>query len=206
MSILIVGAKGNMGQRYQAILRYLHMDFEGVDENHSQREILQAAMRSQGVIIATPTPTHTELCRLVLKAKRPVLCEKPVTKNIAELKELMAQFDADKVSFRMVYQYRLLVNPDRIGGTFYDYFKHGADGLIWDCLQIIGLGRSDIKIREKSPIWSCRINGQALRLDHMDAAYIGYVQAWLRRPAQDTREIIAIHEKTADFESSYKDE
>jgi hypothetical protein len=206
MSLLIVGAQGNMGQRYQAILRYLQLDSVGVDQNHSEKEILRAAMRSEGVIIATPTSTHVELSRLLLKAKKPVLCEKPITKNVAELKELMAQYEAEKVPYRMVYQYRMLLNPDRIGGTFYDYFKHGSDGLIWDCLQIIGLGRSDIRLKEKSPVWSCRINGQPLRLDHMDAAYIGYVQSWLRKPEQDRGEIIAIHEKTADFESSYKDE
>jgi hypothetical protein len=199
MSILIVGANGNMGKRYGAILTYLGKQWSGVDAEHNRHFVLASARASEGVIIATPTATHAQVIRDVLPAGKPILCEKPVTKNVVELKEILGEA---KTPFRMVYQYQLMVSGSRIGRSHYDYFRHGNDGLVWDCLQIIGLSRGKPDLGEASPVWRCMINGKALNLAHMDAAYIAYVQAWLKYPKQDPGEIIAIHEKVDDFERS----
>ncbi len=100
----------------------------------------------------------------------------------------------------MTYQYSLIASKDTIGKSFYNYFRHGNDGLAWDCLQIIGLARGAISLEECSPVWSCVINGRRVPLAAMDAAYIGYVQSWFKNPHQDMGLLQAIHEKTDAYE------
>lgn len=197
MSILIVGAKGSMGQRYRAIMGYLGKICSFVDKEDSMQSILATAKKSSGVIIATPTDTHAEFIRQFSAMHMPILCEKPITKNIDELKAVMGEVAARRVPFRMMMQYEMLADSARIGPTKYNYFKHGSDGLIWDCLQIIGLARSSVTLGEDSPVWRCMINGKGLNPAHMDAAYIGYVQKWFKSPSQDVKRLIHIHEKTA---------
>jgi hypothetical protein len=198
--ILILGAEGAMGRRYQAILRYLGKPFRCADVRNPEDLVQEMASQAHGLIIATPTATHTQLIRKYLKYGIPILCEKPITKNVAELKELTMDIRRAGSPFRMMQQYSMLMEPRKIGKTQYNYFKHGSDGLIWDCIQIITLARGDVRLGEDSPIWRCMINGKALDLAHMDAAYIGYVQKWLTEPAQDLGEIVAAHEKTAEFQ------
>lgn len=198
--ILLVGADGNMGARYKAILRFLGKEFRGVDKNNSDDAIMRAAHASDGILIATPTATHTQLIRKFMHLKKPLMCEKPITKDMKEFRALMAELQERKTPFRMVNQYRMLAGASRMGRSFYDYFKHGSDGIYWDCLQIIGLARGEIRIAEDSPIWRCMINGKAITLSHMDAAYIAYLQEWFKTPAQDLSQIIEAHEKTAELE------
>lgn len=199
--ILIIGAKGSMGQRYQAILNYLGIESVCVDKEHNRHFIAKMAAECEGAIIATPTQTHADFIRLLLPFKQPILCEKPVTKSVDELKALLAEIKQSKTPFRMMYQYKLLAKSDSIGKSFYNYFRHGNDGLIWDCLQIIGLARGELTLGENSPVWRCMINGKPINIRDMDAAYIGYVQLWLQKPAQDLEEILKIHEKTAQAEN-----
>lgn len=199
MSILVVGAKGNMGKRYKAILKFIGKDFVEIDQEHNRHYAMECARRSEGIIIATPTATHADVIRQYIPAGRPILCEKPVTKNIPELKSLMDEIKSSTSVFRMIYQYQMLIDRNRIGKCLYNYFKHGDDGLIWDCMQIIGLSRSEPELKETSPIWTCIINGKALSLHDMDAAYIYNIQHWLKNPHQDPGEIIAVHEKTAEM-------
>lgn len=199
MSILILGSNGSMGQRYKSILRFLHRPYVGLDVGYTDEAFKSAAMRAEGVIIATPTDTHAKLIRDLLPFKKPILCEKPVTKDIVELKSLIQDIRLSGTSFRMMLQYELLCDDFRIGPSRYNYFKHGNDGLYWDCIQIIGLSRSTIQIEESSPIWRCMINGKALKIGDMDSAYVGYVQLWLRCPDQSLDKILEFHEKTHDM-------
>ena len=202
--ILLVGADGNMGSRYKAILRFLGKPWKGVDVTHSEKYVMQNAYAAEGILIATPTDTHTQLVRKFMHLKKPILCEKPITKDMRDFRDLMAELQDHKTPFRMVNQYRVLAGDSRMGKSFYDYFKHGKDGLYWDCLQIIGLARGEIRISEESPVWRCMINGKPINLAHMDAAYIKYIQEWLQTPAQDLSQIIEAHEKTAELERIYK--
>ena len=45
--------------------------------------------RVDGVYIATTNETHFSFCKLCLENHKPVLCEKPITGNVKELKELI---------------------------------------------------------------------------------------------------------------------
>jgi hypothetical protein len=204
MSILIVGGQGSMGRRYQAILSYLGRPFHAVDRESSGERIRELAEKSTGVIIASPTDTHVDFIREFSNLRKPILCEKPVTKNIEHLHEVLDLVEKNKTPFRMMYQYQMLVDRSRLGKSFYDYFRHGNDGLIWDCLQIIGLARGEVQLREVSPVWSCVVNGQKLNLQHMDAAYIAYVQRWFRDPDQNQNEIIRAHERCAESEAKWR--
>lgn len=199
MSILIVGANGSMGRRYRAIMGYLGKIVSLVDKDDSMQSILAEAKNSTGVIIATPTDTHAEYIRQFSAMHMPILCEKPITKNIDELKALMGEVAARRVPFRMMMQYEMLADPARIGPSRYAYYNSGKDGLFWDCIQIIGLARSSVTLSNdiSQAVWRCMINGKAINPAHMDAAYIGYVQKWFKSPSQDVKRLIHIHEKTA---------
>lgn len=203
MSILIVGAQGSMGKRYQCILNYLEKPFECVDQYDELRDIKKIAQRSSGIIIATPTDTHVKYIREFLPYQKPILCEKPITKDISELKALQDEITESKTPFRMMFQYEILADTNRLGASRYNYFRHGNDGLVWDCLQIIGLARGEIKLAETSPVWSCGINGKTLNLAHMDAAYIAYVQRWFFKPDDSLLKILQVHEKTAEYNNGF---
>jgi hypothetical protein len=205
--ILIIGANGSMGRRWGVILDWLRDRGErgcawtGADVEHTPAEIRKKALMSSGVIIATPTPTHGNMILSVLNGiKAPILCEKPVTKDLKELELIKEVTEKNGTPFRMVNQYRMLADPKRIGPSFYNYFRHGNDGLYWDCLQVIGLARGDVRVDEDSPIWQCKINGKRIPFEAMDAAYVGYFQLWRREPKQPWSEIIPAHAKTAELE------
>lgn len=204
MAIMLLGGAGNMGRRYQAILSYLGVEFHVADVGHSNQQIQELAKRCAGTIITTPTETHPEFIHLLSPVKKPILCEKPVTKDIRALKDALLQVRADQTPFSMVFQYRMLVENTRLGWTHYNYFKHGNDGLAWDCIQVIGLARAQVELEEDSPIWRCTINGRALNLSDMDHAYIKFIRDWLKSPSQDLSHVLAVHEKTEAIAKEYR--
>lgn len=196
MSVLIVGADGNMGRRYSAILDYLHTPWIGVDKHHSSHHVMECAMRSEGIVIATPSSHHVIDIKKFLPLKKPILCEKPISKDLHELTHLMEEIRTSGTPFRMIYQYSMLANHSGSGlPSSYNYYKHGGDGLAWDCIQILGLARGGVTLQEKSPLWSCMINGKSLDIGQMDSAYIEYMELWLKKPRQSLREILEIHQK-----------
>lgn len=199
MSILLVGADGNMGGRYQAVLRFLNEEYVGVDKQHNRHYVAQQAAASDGIIIATPTDTHLDLLRDFHAYGKPVMCEKPLSKDPKGLSEVLDLYRKSGTPLNMIYQYQELANPHSVGTTIYDYFRHGSDGLAWDCIQIIGLAKWALEISEASPYWTCAINGWTLELSDMDGAYVNHIEHWMREPGQDLGEIQAIHDKTFEF-------
>lgn len=204
--ILLVGAKGSMGKRYQSILRFLGKDFIGVDKETDDRKRAKLMGECDGVIIATPTESHENLIAEMAPFKKPILCEKPVTKDLGGLIAVTKRLETEGTPFRMMFQYSMLVNPNRIGKTLYNYFRHGQDGIMWDCLQVIGLARGECVLKEDSPVWACMINGQRLSIADMDSAYIAYVQKWFTTPHQDLGAIRGLHERVHEAIASRKDE
>lgn len=203
MSILIVGADGNMGQRYKAVLTYLGKEQWLTDVETPMPAMVKVAKEADGIIIATPTHTHTEIIRQLIPAKKPILCEKPVTTDIYDLQDLTRELEKRKVQLSMVMQYKTLLKEYSQGPSYYDYFKHGNDGLFWDCIQIIGLAADEPLLREESPVWKCAINGQEINVGQMDYGYIGYVDNWLLNPKQDLKYLLDIHKKTDAMEAKY---
>lgn len=205
--ILILGSDGSMGKRYQAILNFLKKpffcrDIKLVDAPQYDVPFSKLKEIISGIIIATPTETHADLIRDFLPFKKPILCEKPILKDLTELRSLFKEIESSKIRFHMMYQYKSLVPKYSEGESVYDYFRHGSDGLLWDCLQIIGLAKGKIKLRERSPIWECKINGHRIPFQFMDRAYIIAVESWINGHSQDLKELLTVHEKVARFENS----
>lgn len=200
MSIMILGAKGNMGRRYAAILKTLKHPVIGFDVESTYQDFKNAIPLVDGIIIATPTPTHAHYLTALADSGKPILCEKPLSTNPKEVRRLMDLYRARKGKLRMVMQYQNMISGANDGESYYDYYNHGRDGLKWDCIQIIALAKRDFWLGESSPIWKCKINDKKLDIANMDFAYIDEIKHWLSRPAQDLGYLKAIHDKVAEFE------
>lgn len=97
---------------------------------------------AEAVLIATPNDTHKKLAIQALKAGKHVICEKPVTLNLAEFDEVLAVAQEENQVF-MVHQNRrwdpdfLLVRDLLEDQTMGDVFQiesrvHGANGIPGD--------------------------------------------------------------------------
>jgi hypothetical protein len=170
--IVVIGSKGNMGRRYALILEHIGCEVIGVDLIDGQRVIPKA----DGYVIATPTDSHYDIIRYTLPFQKPILCEKPISKNMIELQTLLS---IDNLDLSMINQYEFLINPNYTGHTIYNYFKTGNDTLHWDCINIIGLAKQSYDIKNDSLVWRCVINGQELNIADMDLAYINNIKGWV---------------------------
>jgi len=176
--ILIIGSEGSMGKRYQAILRHLKEEFVRCDKVDGTLPLVSARLLDyQGVIVCTPTDTHTSILNYLEAGEfnGRVLCEKPLTKSMPHLDYILNL----KIDLTCMMQYSVLDDPNAQGPSHYNYFRHGNDGLVWDCFQVIALARGKVAISEDSPVWSCRLNGKKLFLSDMDDAYVKFVKGWL---------------------------
>lgn len=171
--VLLIGNKGNMGQRYSCILRHLGIPFRGFDLGDERT----VPIPEKKVIIATPTKTHVELLKYVdqWSINRPdVLCEKPVVQTLRQLDEVKSLKNITPYS---VNQYQYLFGVRRSHSkTEFNYFKHGNDGLAWDCFQIITLSTTEVDLKEDSPLWKCQIDDLEHNLQWMDLAYVDMIK------------------------------
>jgi len=172
---LVIGGLGNMGSRYCAILKYLGHDYDIHDINNVSDELkTHYTDEYYGIIIATPTDTHYQLIKSYHDShpNAPILCEKPISKNIDEVKELC---EKETLNLFMVDQYKYLYDwcnnfEDEIPISIYDFFTSGVDG-DWDFINIIKRSEGYILIKNKSPVWTCYINGHRLDKGDLDLAY-----------------------------------
>lgn len=201
MKVLLVGSAGSMGTRYQSILKYIDVPFVPVDKHTTSEEIFRAAEGCDRIILATPTDIHLRCLEIFHRYKVPILCEKPLSKDINELVAIKDLVLSEKIKLRMVMQYEMLIDPRSHGDSWYNYFRHGSDGLAWDCLQIIGLARfgSKITLEETSPIWTCGINGKTISFSDMDQAYVRFIRHWLEFPLDDISRLYDIHMKVMEY-------
>lgn len=193
--ILLLGNKGGMGRRYSAIMRHLGIPFVGIDQGEPV-----PGTKYSGVIVATPTETHYDIVRLYRHLDIPILCEKPISRRIDHVRELVETTRY----LTMVNQYEWLIDSDSEGDTVYNYWNSGKDGPQWDCINIIGLAKKPARISNKSPIWHCAINGHTLNIKDMDMAYCRMIDAWAKRPTSENRDyIIRAHSRVLQREYVY---
>lgn len=199
--ILIIGDQGSMGLRYRSILAHLGKPFCGFDKGYDEGLFESACRRARYAIIATPTDTHSMFIKKLADYRVPeILCEKPICKDLNELKMSLAYATGNGCRVNMMMQYQMLIQPKSSGDSYYDYFKHGSDGLFWDCMQIIGLAKGVVWVDEASPVWRCVINGKALAITNMDRAYIKFLEHWLDgKIFQEPAQLIRMHEKVINF-------
>lgn len=185
MKICILGANGNMGKRYQAILNrssYVYDCFDISDHFPDPNNYTH-------FIITTPTHTHlSHLIQIGEMADRPIniLCEKPIYKIDTEAKRDEFYRVLDKLEYKghklnMVNQYAYYMSnihePIADGETFYDYYNSGGDGIGWDCIQLIHLALKDVYfLRNVSPVWFSSINGHPLSRREIDLCYVKMIE------------------------------
>ncbi len=198
-SPLIIGNRGGMGQRYSAILRYLGVHFSGIDEG----DHLPPKGMFDGVIIASPTFMHVQHIWKVWDYGVPILCEKPLSTDLREVLDICNEAERDGVKLRCVNQYAELATTNGQGESHYDYFRTGNDGLEWDCISIIALAKGKVTLANKSPLWTCEINGQPLSLADMDKAYVLMIKAWLEGEQSDLNYIRKAHLKVSEYINRY---
>lgn len=193
--ILLIGSEGNMGKRYKAIFNHLGIDYSTFD-SAIDCHIHSYAKYAKGFLIATPTDTHTDLIFQLAPYKRPILCEKPITRDPTELAAVLML----KPKLQMVNQYaHMPISKSKNKPTSYNYYRHGGDGLNWDCINVIGLAKGPVKLDQQSPVWNCTINGKKLNLSDMDHAYISMIKSWVKNPEPNLDYIAMAHGKVLDL-------
>lgn len=189
MSIGVIGAKGNMGKRYTAVCSYLGIPWLGFDIDDME-EVENYADSLDSFLIATPTNTHLGMIHDLSKFGKPILCEKPIITTVDGLNQLLSM----DVHVRMVNQYEHLIESYSVGDSYYDYYNSGKDD-VFDFINIIGLSKTPPALRNRSPIWKCKINGQELNIRSMDHAYCDMIAAWHRDPTPNMEYIEKAHRK-----------
>lgn len=190
MTLAIIGSKGNMARRYAAVCRYLDIDCIGfdVDDVH---QLPEHANSLRGILIATPTETHTDLLFRFKDLGLPFLCEKPVSKDMREIGRIISA----GICVRMVNQYRYLLDGSESGHSRYDYWNSGKDGIKWDTINIIGLSENPPLLSNISPVWECSLNGRRLKIRDMDFAYIAMLDDFYKSPKPDLDYIEKAHRR-----------
>lgn len=193
---LIVGSKGNMARRYATILRHLGVEHQGVDLGDTWPELPSF----DSVLICTPTDRHVEDIYRAAKYSVPILCEKPLTKDLDLALEVCDFAERTGLALRMVNQYaHLRGNGTGSGPTVYDYWNHGKDGLAWDCISVVALAQGPVHLGEESPVWFCQINGAQHYVSEMDYAYVDMLKSWLGGEIYGTHYIREAHKKVAAY-------
>lgn len=182
-SYVVVGGNGNMGMRYRAILtslgHHVYVDDVGMKKYAIPYE------KINGVVIATPTNTHFEIIKKYhnINSSWPILCEKPISKNMDEIIDLC---NMPGLKLTMVNQYcwgsKLVPVLVKNKMSVWDFIHSGKDGLHWDCINIIGMHEDKtipVVLRRASPRWTCVINGKILTLDDVDRGYYDMIAGWL---------------------------
>lgn len=191
MSVLVIGSLGNMGKRYCAILKQLGIEFTGMDVRQAvwSDRIDRAICEARKIIVAVPTVRHVHVIEDIAETRKRnsmpsahVLCEKPLATNPAGFERLRR---AEQAGVRVFCVNQYAHHPQyetfsrTTGRTHYNYFKHGDDGLVWDCFQLFVLAKGTVSLNDQSPVWTCRVNGTLLNLAGMDLAYVKMVEDFI---------------------------
>ena len=212
--VAVVGGKGNMGRRYIAILRLLNVEHYVIDIGTDR----QIDPKTTGIIISTPTETHYNMLKEFGAYNIPILIEKPICKDLNQLEDIL---DFTKTNLRMInqYEYWFKDKPEvkirawlgeagkgnKKYSTYYNYYHSGVDGMLWDCINIIGLDSSEkITLGQNLPTWECWINGEKIPREEMDDAYIWNIDDWLEKLDDNRKYILMAHRKVGALEERYK--
>ena len=193
--VLVVGYLGNMGKRYCSILNYLGVPWQGIDR-HNLKDKLDRDIG--GILIATPTSMHFENIVRYSIYDLPILCEKPITKSEQEL-ETIGDLCAN---LSVLNQYAFMIGNESKGTTYVDYYNTGADGLAWDCINLVGLSTGDCYLRNVSPVWSIILNGKPLNRSDVDVSYVDCIKHWLDVYPHDFNYIYYSHKRILEYEKS----
>lgn len=174
-NVLIIGGHGNMGRRYIEILSKMRCvknisiydQDDYITDLHYNR--LDKVIESNDfIIITTPTDLHGLYLTRALDKNKKVLCEKPITKELDELRSILNHENIK--NFRMVnnweYAFKEAVSRNEQASsedTIYNYHHSGNDGLGYDCIQLIYLAVGKLRLSNDSQSWYSYVNGFKIR-------------------------------------------
>ena len=194
--VTIIGYRGNMGRRYGSILDYLGINWEGIEFGDLDR---YPSDDTDGFIIATPTNSHLVHLLRYSMYNKPILVEKPVVKNRKDLDAVMGM----RVPVTMVNQYAFFPEvSEGSGETRVNYYNTGNDGILWDCINLIGLAKEDVYLSNSSPIWQIKVNGNNLSRGMVDLSYVQMLYKWTSKPTDNKQYIYDVHTRLLDHEES----
>jgi len=101
-------------------------DLTGAPTFVAFKEVLSSGLNFDGVVICTPTYTHTDLIKEALTAHKHVMCEKPLGHDVTTIDELYAL--ADKVNRHLVCGFHRRWDPNFAGGAA--AVRNGACGKV----------------------------------------------------------------------------
>ena len=148
MGITIIGAEGSMGRRYSAIVKYLGHKFRAIELDD------QIPEKCDRVIIATPTVTHHHIVTECIRSgANHILVEKPLFQDLNEY-DFKPEFPCD---IRMVCNYAFIDATYSVfePPTYYDNYYAGKEEPWSNFIQLAGLARGSLVVKEDSPLWKC---------------------------------------------------
>jgi hypothetical protein len=181
MKVLIVGAKGNMGGRYSAIVSALGHEVVPLDEDEGF-SCENIVVECDHAIVATPTETHVESIRDIERYTdvAHILCEKPLCKTIEMVDCLFKEFPNLYCVNQYAHLFEAAQFKQRYGfASSWNYTNSGKDGLVWDCFQLFALANGALYLSNESPIWTCVINGVWINHANMAFAYGAMIHDFL---------------------------
>lgn len=198
---LIIGALGSMGKRYQAILKHLNEPYGCYDPAyHAGFQDVKELEKYDRFIVASPTDTHKYWVKVLDDHKKPILCEKPLSTKKQDIDFILSC----QSPLSMMAQYEYFTDPYfNTGASWYNYYNHGKDGLVWDCFQIIALAKEKFDLSEDSCVWSCGINGKEIDLRKMDVAYLWAVKNFLAGRYLSKEKLSMWHEKVLEVSKKW---
>lgn len=205
--VLLIGGLGSIGKRYQAICRYLNIPFTVWDVNESPPPGLMEL--STRFLICSPTSTHMRWINFLVSFQKPILCEKPITRNIDDLERFMisnAPLYSD-TDIRMVcnYEYARCLSSEAeapTNETIINNYYTGNDGLYWDCIQLIEIANGPVYFNNTDPVWSLMINGINISREMVDESYVSMIRDWMDAPHNlwDLKKAYQAHRKVLDVQ------
>lgn len=208
MKIVVFGSRGNMGTRYSLLLKSMGHQVVGIDAG-DYFCFKTADQEYDAAIIATPTDTHLRLISELNFKGFPILCEKPISKNLEELKRYLSP-DTLHCNLRMVDNWRHhpdfpQVSTTEDSSSYYNYFRHGNDGLVWDCIQMIRYAKGPVFLGQDSPFFQANMNGSVLDQRGFDLSYYHMLTYWLSglEDKDNFDELLAAHAKCHAMETSH---
>lgn len=179
--ILLVGGNGSIGRRYQAILQFMRTPYMVHEANDTETFESKLKKGITKAIIATPTNSHVNFCREFANRSIPFLCEKPLSKNIDEVKWI--QTICKKSPGYVVNNYAFLNEGLEPPIHFrYDFYNTGKDGLVWDICQLIYLARkyeAELCVRTNSYWWDMEWGTIQVPYAWIEQSYMRMLRAFL---------------------------
>lgn len=187
MRILLIGANGSIGSRYAAIFRYMGIKYTPIEVWDRLEDVVSDNRQEYTyALIASPTETHIEFCNRLLTLNIPFLCEKPLTQDLEEAKDLMDRVIKEGATGRchVVCNYEILFRSySPMDEISYNYYKTGPDGMLWDCCQLLYYAyKNEIEchIFTDSPVWTLEVDGEVVPYRDIEESYVDMIRCWLR--------------------------